>query len=60
MIHHRVKVEIEGIEIKMRLSAEAYYSIIQKHEFPDHNKGFVAPRHALGWIEENLVGKITK
>ena len=52
-------VEVEGVAIDIRLNEKNYMGILTKLQYGE-KKHFVEERHAIAWVEETVVGPVTK
>ena len=58
-VDHERTVEVEDVQIKIHLSEENYMNFVTKYQFGEM-KSFIEERHAIKWIEDTIVGPITK
>lgn len=52
-------VEVNDVPIRIKLNEANYMNILTKVQYGE-KKAFVEERHAIQWIEETIVGPITK
>ena len=53
------QVDVDGVTVYIQLNEKNYMSILTKLQFGE-KKNFIEERNAIQWIEETMVGPVTK